>query len=944
MVTRRRIKRIVFMIGLCAVAAVVLIQFYPLLQGEKITLFPFGREISLVREDEVESQLNEERNPSVLGTIAGAGDSYSSYAAGFSGVTAATVGEVNTIGDYFVLGGLGQGAVMGNMSKGVAGYGASYISIYNPDPTYRATVRITFYQTAGELLYSQPISSNAIFIPPEDGIVEVLHIRLRDACQRTRGCNVGKVGGETPWAGFARVELIGLFPEDPFPPDFIGIFGVSQSISADGEYSFGHDEFLPGRDVIASPAIILQDIGAGEITSSFGLRDTIINVGTLSGYEIGDPSNAIVRFEFLKYSGSCTTCRTSYNAPLSTLNGTSAFASTLLNLPEGKSWRGWARVYIKNVSGNQRYTTIVTADTVNANQDVGWGQNGLEYQYYKESQLYVGPVAHNYFNTDRSEIVLTNPTAQVVNVEISTNCHSASGPGEVWAPIRGYYEYGILSSKIALPAHSQKTVLTDQMIDTKTAGGVELCSELPLFVEGGSSKAFALNFKVSSLGGEVFMAMSRDVLTTRIGGYTAYSGRAHRFSSPTADVANTVYLPGVYADDIGLMLPEDPYDNSTPNMSATGWLAFNIGFNDKTVDLTQYDVVGNNPVSSGTITVGPAELDTFSPTSNGVIVSTDSAPFVGGFVKFSKSPASPGRLLANPNQAGKGFWRSSPWSTNLSSDVYSSSAVTSQVPRPEGYPPSPPGPPDFYHPFFSSYVYGSDGAEADHDFGYGSGSCEDFEMYGYSFSADADVYDSMMGALESAPTTLACQSSLSSAFASITEDGVYEIPVNATNAVLNLSPPVLQPGSSRIVFIKNCTGLNLSLSIAPFAAESGLYSQSVRQQLLLIVNGDIVLSPSINAVGEDGGDYYDLGIVATGTVTVRSDNTDSPGVNYWQKDPVLVDGLLFADDGVVNQRDLGGAKNSLYPSLTVRWSPVLLVALSEYFDMNSTSFDIPGVW
>jgi len=79
-------------------------------------------------------------------------------------------------------------------------------------------------------------------------------------------------------------------------------------------------------------------------------------------------------------------------------------------------------------------------------------------------------------------------------------------------------------------------------------------------------------------------------------------------------------------------------------------------------------------------------------------------------------------------------------------------------------------------------------------------------------------------------------------------------------------------------------------------------------------------------------------------VMITKDDDSTPGTTCWQRDPLLIDGLLFAQSGVLNERDLGASKNTLYPSYSVRWEPGLILNLSVFFDKEGTEFDIPGVW
>lgn len=926
-----KVKRGLFAIVSVFVIGVALYQLYPLFKGETIKLYPFNVEFSLnksINTEEAEAQNGDE--PEVLGLISGYTGPYSTYAAGFSGVTTFDVSNMSTVGSTLYLGGLGQGGVMGNASKGLAGYGTSYLQIYNPGNAQSA-VYITFYQLAGEELGKTEVKTPLIGIAAQDGIVEPFWIKLKAACLATTGCNPSLVGPETAWAGYAKVEV------RQAPSGFIGIFAVSESVSADGEYAFGHDAFLDGKDIRGGSSVLLQNIGAGEPTGRFSLRDTHIMVGYLRNH--GDPADPVVRFRLHKSGGTCTTCRTVHDQELTTGHGLSIQLSDLLALPAGQSWNGWAEVYVKMKNGDTRYQTIVTADSVNAERELGWGQNGLDYTTYPGTALYVGTVAKNLYLVEDSEVTIVNPTNIATKVQLQAYCHLVSG-GDGWAPISGYYaRTGEPKPDISIPAYGQITIFPDQFYGTFGPGGNQLCLEDPF---AGDPVSFALNLQLISTTGESVISLVRDVLPpVTINGHKAYAGRAHRSFRTIHDRDTTIYVPGALADFGDSKLPSDPYNPSAFNMLATGWMAFNVNFvsgANVITTLTTHDILGSKTVYSTEIEHLYVNPDTFDPNTNGAIVRTTGNQFVGGYAVFSLKAGYPpdAKLVVYANQAGKSFWRSSRWSGSAAADVYSATAANSKIPLSD----SP-----VYSPYYSSYVYSSASPKGEHDFGSGYPSENGWTMYNYNFSAGADAYTAVKSALEnSAEVVPYSGGGLANTINSRPENGVYEILVPTANQVINYSQ-IVTTNSKRVIFIKpQNPAVDLELSITPSVVHNLLLNENPRQRLLLVVDGDVVIRPGQNAIGTDGGDFLDVGLVVTGEVRILSDDTDTPEISYWQRDPLLINGLLFVGNGIVNNRSLGLAKNTLYPSLMVSWDPGLLIELGDYFDKNAHRFDIPGIW
>jgi|GEM_PF-5816086 len=921
-------KRIIIVLGLIAVIGITLYQFHPLLQGEIVTLFPFNIDLA-TNSLEVESSLGQK--PMVLGAVSGYTEPYSSYAAGFSGVTRNDLNKLSSINSSLYLGGLGQGGVMSNADKGLAGYGTSYLDIYNPSPV-GTSVKITFYQLGGEDIGKKEVAKDSISIPAKDGIMEPMWIKLKAACTATVGCTPSLVGPETAWAGYAKVQVRST------PTGFIGIFAASQSVSADGEYSFGHDAFIFGRDTNLANVRVLQGLGAGYTAGTLEQRDTQIMVGNLDSGLIIQPSDAFARFVFYKSGGSCTTCRYSYNANLTSVYGTVVNLSTILALPPGETWSGWVSVTIKHTTYDMLYRTIATADSVNSSGDIGWDQNGLDSVYYPKYSQFLGTVSYASY-VENSDITIVNPLNARATVNLQLFCYLRSG-SQGWATISGYYrDPGRLEQNIILAPYTQINLHVDQLYDTVDSAGNQLCTERMMY--SGGSMSFSLNIRVVATGGKV-VSLTRDYLpAVTINGSSAYSGRAHRGFRDPDDLSTTYYLPAVYADVCDKTLPDDPYDPSADNLLVTGWHSYNVNFPDVNVSvvLETQDVTSSKVNNTEVFVVSNGTLDTFDPVTGGIVCRNPRNQFEGGFAIFKLQEPIPDplntRLVVYSNQVGKGFWRSMPWATNLSSDVYSRNATSSEIPLAES---------QEYLPYFSSYVYGSAAEEGDQAFGNGSASAEDWTMYNYGFSSDGDVYETMKRAMESTPTSV-WQTDLQTTFSTITGDGVYELSVPFDQAALSLSElsSAIVPNSSRIVFIEATKG-EVTVSISPMDVPIELYGQSARQNLLLVVKGDVRLLPGANSIGVDGGDYLDLGIIATGTVMITKDDDSTPGTTCWQRDPLLIDGLLFAQSGVLNERDLGASKNTLYPSYSVRWEPGLILNLSVFFDKEGTEFDIPGVW
>lgn len=931
---KRSAKTVVVLIAF-ALVLIGLNRFYPLLQ------------INDGKDDDSAEYPDE--TAEVLGLTSEFKQTYSTYAAGLSGVTQGELANTNKVGDYLVLGGLSQGGVFGSAVKGLAGDGTSYIYLYNPDTTRNANVKITFYQVAGENIGKTVVTKSGVVLSAQSGIMEPMWIKLKSACQSTSGCNPSLVGEETPWAGFAKVTL------QTAPTGFTGIFGATQTVSADGEYSAGHDQFIKGRDILEFQTYILQNVGAGYTSGKFNLRDTQILVGNIDGALLSSPSDAVVRFEFRQdppspggkgHGDRCTTCRESYDLSLEngTVYGVKALLSDILNLPEGKTWSGSAALYIKATGGTTRYKSVTTATMVNSTGTVAWEQNGLAVSIYARPQLYIGAIGHGLF-VDDTQITLSNPYPTSVSAKLEVSCITSGGGEEIWAPIMGYYDRwnpNKLKDTVVVPGYGQVKIESKQLFDTVDEFGSQLCSQRLLYLYGGEELSFYTNFRVNSVG--QLAGTTRDYWgCTNAHGEIEESGRAHRAFRTGSDVSNTVYLPGIWADEAGRQFPDDPYFLSALNMGSTGWSPYNVGFpsGDVDVTLTSVDVVSSRKIDSSVKIVAATELRNFAPLTRGNIVKTSVNDFTGGYVVFSKDTGIPGTLLVSSNQAGKGFWRSSAWAAGVSGDSYAREGVVSEMPDEEWFSTKK------FDSKFSSYVFSSGEPGNQSSFGHGVPSGKSWVVFNYNFDASANnIYADFKRPLRIPPETMGnCVSDLQTEFLEIVADGVYEICVNTVETELDLSS-IIVPGSSRIVFIKPSAEVisDFTVSILPSAIASGLHNQEQRQSLVLVVEGDVVFRPGKNALGSDGGDYFDIGFVVSGRVTILSDDTDTTGVNYWQRDPVLIDGFIFAAGGIKNSRSLGPWKNTLYPSLLVRWQPKMLVALEGYFIRNSTLFDVPGVW
>uniref|UniRef100_A0A7C5UVT1 Uncharacterized protein n=1 Tax=candidate division CPR3 bacterium TaxID=2268181 RepID=A0A7C5UVT1_UNCC3 len=961
----KRSRKIATIVSFLLIISVSFIQFIgPISKDKNFRFFPFD---FFFNEQRFDQKVRSQEKGVVLGARKIDFPSYTAYGSEFTAIPSHKLAK--NVNDNLFLGGLTQGSVFRRLNPDgtvrIDGDGTTYVHIYNvnnPGETPSSgtvTVSIDFYQVWDcGLQFCTNLGVDHLYILQKtinagQALIEPLWSLLEEACASTQGCNppASGWGPEVPWAGVAKVQIIST------GYGFKGIFAVSETVSTNGLYSVGHDAFLNNIDYYYGASLnkwsFLINVGANEeFGDKFSIKDTEIVVGApvaeglfglaITLYDSNGSSSNTIYIDHSQY-------------------GRAFLLSEILGMfgIQG-SWRGSVeiRCHVGGIPGGYSQRCFVTANIINKDGDVAWGQNAFPKlqgdgdRYATDVSYFYG--AYNIFDVDNSEITIFNPgTSTISQIDIQTcasdNCSEPNG-NDGWLP-----KYSI-SQDI-----SPKSFITISASDIPSA----------------PNKGWLNILRAKSSNPDhKFIIISRDHGETVNG--VAF-GREHRHLLPENSVYTDVasgnvnspgylYFPAQFAEADAAseneihFIPDSShfYGSSLHGYKVSGTVGGNINHK-SSVTTYYYQGAGSGVCHEKSITY-PRDPDSCNPTRGapafnyldahyqGNILAglTGCSPDEGGnpcmtsgsdekFLGYSVMKLDSGESFAEyVNTLNLNFIISNPWEQTASGDTYSSDEVISPIPSDTLT--SPWITPTFY----SSFVFSSE--QPNYDLGDSPQNLPSYRYWnilGYEVNEIEDIYNLVISKAVKVPIEIDSIEDIED----YTEPGIYKLIVSTDE--LNIDINSINDDISPSLILIESTQSNLTVNITPKMVKGGdennkLFTEgnldlvpTTSRVLVFVVKGNVKIKPGKNAPFFDGGDFLDAGIAATGSITIENDEP--------QLDPLGVKGFLYANGGVEIQRDIGPLKSTVFPSVKVFWNPAYIVAFEDVFEQMTPLFSIPGL-